>query len=190
MGPLKGSEHVSVADYLARERSSEVKHEYVGGRLYAMAGASNDHNRIATDVLTALSVQLRGHPCEAFNSDTKIRIRLPTHVRFYYPDVSVVCRPNPGHDSFQDEPTVIVEVLSPETRRLDEGEKREHYLTIASLGVYITFEQDEAAAIVYRRTESGFTREDYEGLDAVIPIPEIGASLPFSEVYRRIELPR
>src|SRR5438046_4185598 len=95
---------ISVEDYLAGELVSPIKHEYLGGVVYAMAGARNVHNRIATNTLVSLGVLLRGRLCQPFNSDTKIRIRLATQTRFYYPDVSVICRPNPSHDSSQVEP--------------------------------------------------------------------------------------
>src|SRR5207302_6953434 len=102
---------VSVEEYLAGELASPIKHEYVGGVIYAMAGARNAHNLIATNTLVALGVRLRGKRCRPYNSDTKIRLRLPTQVRFYYPDVSVICRPNPPTDSFQDDPAFLFEVL-------------------------------------------------------------------------------
>src|ERR1043166_10251430 len=124
---------LSVEDYLAGELTSPVKHEYLAGVVYAMAGARNAHNLIATNTLTALALRLRGSPCRPFNSDTKIRIRQPTEIRFYYPDASVICRPNPQSDSFQDEPAALLEVLSRRTRRIDEGEKKDAYLTIPSL---------------------------------------------------------
>ena len=178
---------ISETEYLQGELLSEVKHEYMGGVLYAMAGAGNAHNRVATNVAIALGGRLRGRPCEVFNSDTKIRLRLPSQVRYYYPDVSVICRSNPPSDSFQDEPVVVVEVLSPSTRRLDHGEKREAYLMLPSLRVYLTVETTHAAVIADRRTEQGFVREKYIGLDAVIPLPEIEAELPLSEIYERVE---
>src|SRR4051812_17984182 len=159
---------VSVDDYLAGELISPVKHEYLGGVVYAMAGARNAHNLIASNPLGSLHARLRGRRCRPFNSDTKIRIRLPHQVRFYYPDVSVICRPNPQSESFQDEPAALVEVISRSTRRIDEGEKKDAYLTIPSLSVYVLLEQDTAAAVVFRRTEQGFVREVYQGLDAVI----------------------
>src|SRR5713101_4970683 len=161
---------VNVDDYLAGELTSPLKHEYLGGVVYAMAGARNAHNLIASNTLGALHARLRGGPCRPFNSDTKIRVRLPAQVRFYYPDVSVICRPNPQTDSFQDEPAVLCEVLSRRTRRIDEGEKKDAYLTIPSLGVYVMIEQDTAAVVAVRRTEGGFVREVYEGLDAVLPL--------------------
>jgi len=187
MSAAKKLDLISVEDYLAGELVSPAKHEYVAGAVYAMAGARNVHNLIASNVLGSLHARLRGRRCRPFNSDTKVRIRLPTHVRFYYPDVSVICRPNPQTDSFQDEPGVLVEVLSRGTRRTDEGEKKDAYLTIPSLSAYVLLEQETAAAVVFRRTEQGFVREVYEGLDAVVPLGEIEAALPLAEVYDGVE---
>src|SRR5713226_8672303 len=127
MSAAKKLNLISVEDYLAGELVSPIKHEYLGGVVYAMAGARNVHNLIASNTLVALGSRLRGRPCRPFNSDTKTRIRLPAQVRFYYPDVSVICRPNPQTESFQDEPVVLFEVLSRRTRRIDEGEKRDAY---------------------------------------------------------------
>jgi Uma2 family endonuclease len=178
---------ISVEDYLAGELISPVKHEYLGGVVYAMAGARNAHNLIASNTLVALGSRLRGLRCRPFNSDTKIRIRLPAQVRFYYPDASVICRPNPQTDSFQDEPAALFEVLSRRTRRIDEGEKKDAYQTIPSLSVYVLLEQESPAAVVFRRTEGGFVREVYQGLDAVVPLREIEIDLPLAEVYEGVE---
>jgi Uma2 family endonuclease len=177
---------ISVDEYLAGELASPAKHEYLGGVVYAMAGATNAHNAIASNILIALGSRLRGRPCRAFNSDTKIRVRLPAHTRFYYPDVSVICRPNPPTDSFQDDPVVLVEVISGSTRRLDEGEKRDAYLTIGSLSVLLLVEQNSPAILVYRRQDQGFVREAYEGFEAVVPLDEAGVILPLAEVYEAI----
>jgi len=178
---------ISVEDYLAGELISPVKHEYLGGVVYATAGPRNAHNLIASNTLVALGSRLRGLRCRPFNSDTKIRIRLPAQVRFYYPDASVICRPNPQTDSFQDEPAALFEVLSRRTRRLDEGEKKDAYQTIPSLNVYVLLEQESPAAVVFRRTERGFVREVYQGLDAVVPLREIEIDLPLAEVYEGVE---
>ncbi|MBI3925968.1 MAG: Uma2 family endonuclease [Armatimonadetes bacterium] len=178
---------VTVEEYLAGELASPEKHEYLGGSVYAMAGARIRHNRIATNTLGSLWGRLRGALCRPFNSDTKVRIRLPHHVRFYYPDASVVCRSNPEEDTFQDEPAVLVEVLSRSTRRIDEGEKKEAYLTIASLGVYLVVEQETPAVVAFRRTQQGFVREAYQGLKAVVPLPEIHIELPLAEIYDGVQ---
>src|SRR5438874_471876 len=128
---------IFVKDYLAAELVAPVKHEYVGGLIYQRPDERNLHNIVATNILGSLGIRLRAHRCRPFNSDTKIRVRLPTQVRFYYPDVSVICRQNPLDDSFQDDPAAIFEVLSKATRRIDDGEKKDAYLTIPSLGVYV-----------------------------------------------------
>ena len=178
---------VSVEEYLEGELSSRVKHEYVGGVVYAMAGARNAHNLIAANILGSLVGRLRGRACRAYTSDTKIRLRLPTQVRFYYPDVPVICRPNPQTDSFQDEPAVIFEVLSRRTRRIDEGEKKDAYLTIPSLFAYVLVEQERPAIVVFRRTEAGFVSETYDGLDVTLPLPEIDLAVPLLELYEAVE---
>jgi Uma2 family endonuclease len=180
---------VSVDDYLANELRSPIKHEYLGGVVYARAGAQNAHNRIASNTLGCLFARLRKRPCEAFNSDTKVRVQLLTQMRFYYPDAMVVCRPNPPEDSYQDNPAALFEVLSRSTRRIDEGEKKDAYLTIPSLRVYALVEQESPTVIVFRRTEAGFVREVYTGLDAVMPLGEIGIELPLAELYERVEFP-
>lgn len=187
MSTVSSKQLVSVADYLAGELVSEVKHEYLGGVLHAMAGARNVHNLIATNVTSLLHSTLRGKPCQSYNSDTKIRIRMSTHVRFYYPDASVVCDSNPPDDSYQDQPAVIAEVLSRKTRRIDETEKKDAYLTIPSLAVYLLVEQDAPLVTVYRRSDiGGFDREVYEGLETTIPLAEIDTQLSLAEVYEGV----
>lgn len=178
-----------VDEYLALEEDSEVRHEYLGGYLYAMAGAKNSHNAIATSLIGALYTQLRGKPCQPFNSDTKVRVQLTSHTRFYYPDAMVVCAPSPAGLTYQDQPVVIAEVVSESTRRLDEVEKREAYLAIPTLRAYLLAEQEAPRVGVYRRTDQGFGLESQEGLEASIPLPEIGASLPLAELYARAEFP-
>lgn len=188
MTAAKKLDLISVEDYLAGELVSEVKHEYLGGVVYAMAGGKNLHNSIAGNVFATLHGKLRGSKCRPFNSDTKVRVRLPTQWRFYYPDCTVVCRQNPPDDSYQDDPVIIFEVLSKSTRRTDEGEKKDMYLTIPSLSVYALVEQELAKVIVYRRTETGFVPEVFEGLNAVIPLPEIDTELALAEIFADVQL--
>ena len=187
MSTVRKHEFISIDDYLSGELVAHDKHEYVAGLVYAMVGGTNVHNSIASRVLIQLGSQLKGKRCQALNSDSKIRIRQSHHTRFYYPDVSVVCRPNPQQDTFHDEPVVVVEVLSRGTRRIDEGEKREAYLSIPSLTTYILLEQDSAAAAVYRRSENGFEKQVFSGLNETIAVPEIQAQLSFAAVYEGIE---
>lgn len=96
---------VSVEEHLAAELTPERKHEYTGGYVHAMAGAKTIHNRVAMSLGLSLGAQLRGKPCEPFNSDMKVRIQMPNHTRFYYPDGMVVCNPNGPEDPCQDPPS-------------------------------------------------------------------------------------
>lgn len=189
MTAVKQPDFITVSDYLAGEEVSDTKHEYLGGAVHAMAGATNQHNTISTSALLSLGGQLRGKSCQPFNSDTKVRIEFPDHTRFYYPDAMVVCDSNSGSDHFQDRPVVIVEVLSDSTRRTDLGEKRDAYLTIPSLKVLIFVEPDSASVTLHRRkSEGGFAIERHSGLETIIPLPEIEASLPLADLYERVEL--
>ncbi|MDP1560826.1 MAG: Uma2 family endonuclease [Pirellulaceae bacterium] len=180
---------IPVADYLSGELISRQKHEFVDGTVYAMSGASARHNRVATNFTISLGSQLRGKPCEVFNSDMKIRVRQSRSVQYYYPDLSVVCQPNPDTDLFQVQPVIVVEVLCDSTRRVDEVEKRDTYLTINSLTCYLLLEQDTPCGVLYRRGENGFEREDYVGLDTAISLPEIQCELLLAEAYANVTFP-
>lgn len=180
---------MTVAEYLAGEEAATSKHEYLGGTVHAMAGATNQHNTIALNAQFLLLGQLRGKPCQPFNGDTKVRIELPDHTRFYYPDAMVVCHPNPPTDHFQELPVVVIEVLSESTRRTDLGEKRDAYLAIASLKVFLCIEPHRAEITVWRRrVEGGFAVGRHSGLDDVVPLPEVGATLPLAGIYERTDV--
>jgi Uma2 family endonuclease len=187
MTALKHPEAVSIADYLAGEEVSDVKHEYLGGTVHAMAGANNRHNVISVNILALLHGLLRGKSCQPYNSDTKVRIEFPDHTRFYYPDAMVVCHSNPETDHYQDLPVVVIEVLSESTRRTDLGEKRDAYLFMPSLKVLLFVEAEFPAVTVYRRKpEGGFAAELHSGMESTIPLPEIDAALPVAELYERV----
>lgn len=188
MNTAKQYNLVSVEEYLEAELLSPIRHEYIGGVVYAMSGARNVHTLVSTNVTASLWNRLRGSRCRAYNSDAKIRIRHPNHTRFYYPDVSVICHSNPPDDQYQDHPTVIVEVLSDSTRRIDMGEKSESYFTLPSLEVYLLIEPDVPLVIAYRRREHEFQREVIKGRDSILSLPEIGVELPFEEIYDGVDL--
>jgi Uma2 family endonuclease len=177
-------EVMSVAGYLAGEEVSPVKHEYLGGQVHAMAGATNLHNTVAGNIFAILHARLAGTKCRPFNSDTKVRIELTDHVRFYYPDASIVCEPNPLLDHWQDRPVAVFEVASESTRRIDFGEKRDAYFAIPSLRIHSLVETSLPRVVVYRRKpDGGFSVENCEGLDAAVSLAEIGISLPLAAIY-------
>lgn len=178
---------ISVEDYLAGELVSDVKHEYLGGYVYAMAGGRNSHHIIAGRFFGRMFVRLEGTPCQPYNSDTKVKIDTPTQTRFYYPDGMVICNPNATSDTYQENPVVIAEVLSKSTRRIDEGEKLDYYRMIPSLRVYLVIDQEEPRVVAHRRIDPLFMREEYNGLNAIIPLSEIGTELPLAELYDGFE---
>jgi len=178
---------LSVDDYLAGELVSAVRHEYLGGAVHAMSGGSNQHGEIAANAVVALGAGLRGKPCRVLTGDTKVRIDLPNQTRFYYPDAFVVCDRSAKHLLFQDHPVIVVEVLSPSTRRLDLTEKRDAYLTVPSLRVLLLVETDAPHVWANRRQPDGtFATEIHSGLDSIIPLPEVDTALPLADLYDRI----
>lgn len=181
--------NVSEADYLAGELTAEIRHEFIGGEIYAMAGGNNRHNLIATNAVGILHSLLRGNSCRAYNSDTKVRVQMQDHTRYYYPDALVVCDQNPEDDSFQDQPVIVIEVLSDSTRRTDLGEKRDAYLTLPSLASYLIIEQDQPRVTVHRRIpdKANFERKVYDGLETSIPLPEIDAALALADLFEGLD---
>jgi Uma2 family endonuclease len=182
---LKHDWWISPEEYLAGEELAACKHEYVDGVVYAMAGATNGHNRICMSICVSLGSQLVGRPCQPSNSDTKLRIRLPTHVKFYYPDAMVICRENPVDVDYEDEPAVIFEVLSPSTQRADRGEKLEAYRSIPSLQAYVMVESEHIGLTVHRRTEEGWKVELLSNLTDTLELSAIGCRLALEAIYAR-----
>lgn len=175
---------ISVEDYLEGERLSEMRHEYVGGQVYAMAGASDDHNRIVGNIFSALHERLRGKRCEPFMADMKVR--LPGSQAFYYPDVLVVCDPTDDATYYRERPAVIFEVLSPDTERTDQREKRFAYALIPSVKVYVIVAQHKRELTVLRRGRGGSWRSEViEGRNAVLKLPELRLEIPLARIYER-----
>jgi Uma2 family endonuclease len=187
MSSAEKSDWISPEDYLEQEEKAQTKSEYVDGCIRAMSGAKNRHNIVAMNTTEILLTQLKGKPCRPFNSDTKVRIRNSVSTWFYYPDVMVVCQQNSLDDVYQDKPVLVVEVLSLSTRSIDLDEKLQNYLSLSSLQYFLMLEQALPRAILMRRSEKGFIREVYEGLEAMIPLEAIGCTLPLSEIYAEID---
>jgi len=182
--------YLTPAEYLAFERQSDVKHEYFGGELFAMAGASRQHVRISVNVTALLVGQLKGQRCEVFNSDMRVKVS-PTGL-YTYPDASIVC----GRPRFEDKeldvllnPNVIVEILSKSTEAYDRGEKFAQYRTLDTLTDYLLLSQDKPRIEHFTRQQGGvwlFTES--AGLDAVMAIESFQCQRPLAEVYDRVEL--
>ncbi len=172
---------LSEQQYLAGEPNSPIKHEYIDGGVYAMAGASANHNLITGNIFGELRNHLKGQPCRPFTSDMKVKIGS----RYFYPDVLVDCADYAGDDQFTETPTLIVEVLSKSTRRMDETTKRSSYSQIDSLQEYILIEQDIVDVEVVRRS-TGWRSEHFFMGDQ-LTLESVGLNLSVAEIYDRVK---
>ncbi len=173
------------SEYAALERSSNVKHEFLDGVIFAMAGGSPEHAAISMNVGTALNLAVRGKGCQVYSSDLRVRV-LDTGLETY-PDVSVVCgtaERHPADDHAVTNPVVLVEVLSPSTDAYDRGEKLRHYKAIPSLREVVLVDHRERLVEVHRREEDGaWTRHEARAGGAV-RLVSLGCELAVDEVYR------
>lgn len=180
---------ISPKEYLAGELVSQVKHEYLGGVVHAMSGARAGHNSIALNILTALKNRLRGQKCQPYNSDNKLQVLMPSgQERYYYPDVQVTCEHVSSKALFLDRPVVIAEVLSPSTRRTDEHEKLEAYITIPTLQTYLLVDSNKRQVTVYQRSKQGFERTEFHLEGDCVTLPSLGLELSLSEIYENVVL--
>jgi Uma2 family endonuclease len=177
--------HHTRAEYRSLERASNVKHEYLDGSIYAMAGGSPEHAALAGNVITLLGVAVRSRPCRVHTSDLRVHI-LDTGLETY-PDVTVVCGKaelDPEDKLAIVNPTVVVEVASPSTEAYDRGEKLSHYKRIASLREIVLVSHREHLVEVVRREEDGsWTRHEARAGGAA-KLESLGCELPVDEVYR------
>jgi len=170
-----------VDKYLEGELATEVKHEYVAGIVYAMGGASREHNIIAMNLGAALHGHLRGGPCQTFMADMKVHLRLGDDEIFYYPDVVVGCDPDDRARYYLERPRFIAEVASPATERVDRREKLLAYTRLESLTTYLILEQDRPAGLLYRRSADWAT-EPLAGDDR-FELPELEITLSVEQLY-------
>jgi Uma2 family endonuclease len=168
------------AEYLASEPDAEVRHEYIAGRVYAMAGATTNHNRITANVLGELRNHLKGIPCEAFASDMRAKVTKD----YYYPDVVVVCN-HIEEKGITSAPMIIVEVLSQSTRKRDLTTKLLQYINLPSLQEYVLIEQDIVRIQVLRK-RTDWKPEEYSLGDS-IAFESINLTLPIEEIYDRVD---
>lgn len=172
----------TVEEYLALERYSTVKHEYHGGYVYAMAGGTQAHSQIAGNIYALLRVGVRGSGCRALNSDIKIR-QAPDD--FVYADAVVACDPRdnvPGQD-WIDSPSLVVEVLSPSTKRHDRGDKFTGYQNIPTFREYALVEYRRREVTVWRRDDAGRWADTTYGPGDDVPLESVALTLPMDLIY-------
>jgi len=179
---------MTVTDYLAFEESSDMRHEFIGGEIHAMSGASTPHNIIAGNIFTSLRTKLRGGPCQAFISDVKIRLDVSREDIFYYPDVVVTCNPAGIEKQFLRFPTLVVEVLSPSTETIDRREKKMNYLQLHTLDEYVLVAQERREVTVYRRA-TGWQAEIFSDDGAVVEFKSVKQAMTVREIYEDVGRP-
>jgi len=145
--------YLSEQDYLTYELTADVRHEYVDGQLYAMAGAGERHNRITLNIAFQLRAAARGGHCGVFVNDMKLR--LAQGKMYYYPDVMLVCNRQDIADSYKEQPCFIAEVLSPSTMAIDRREKLLAYQKIPSLQYYLLVSADSLKVEYFLRDADG-----------------------------------
>ncbi len=172
---------LTVEEYLELEEGATVRHEYLGGSIYAMVGATKRHNRIAGNIYAALLSASRGGPCRVFIEGVKLRISEDDI--FYYPDVMVACGSEEGDPLFEEEPCLVVEVTSPSTETTDRREKLLSYKKIPSLKSYLIVHQGEPRVERHWRDEEGvWWQADLVGEGRVsVPCPE--TELTLADIY-------
>lgn len=173
---------LSVADYLAFEESASARHEYIGGRIHAMAGTSERHNLIAGNVFAFLHGKLRGGPCRAYMSDFKVRLEINRDDLFYYPDIMVSCIREGLETHYLRFPKLIAEVLSPSTDAIDRREKFLNYRTIPTLDEYLVIAQDAPEVTIHRR-RLGWQATVLRAPEDLVELESLKLSLTIAQIY-------
>ena len=180
----------TVVEYLALERHSEVKHEFLDGELFAMAGSSEAHNLIVGNLVRELGNRLLEGPCKVYPSDMRVKVNQTG--LYTYPDVSAVCSGAVFEDERRDtllNPQVIFEVLSPSTEAYDRGKKFQYYSRIESLTAYLLVSQTSARVASYvRQADRQWLLTMFDRLDDSIVLPALGCELPLASLYKKVDL--
>ena len=178
-------------EYLEAERKAEGRSEYLDGQVYAMSGASPEHNRITNNIWRRLDDQLGEGPCQVFTIDLKVRVAASGP--YFYPDLVVICGEPRVADEHRDvllDAKVVIEVLSPSTESFDRGRKFREYSRHQAISEYLLVSQDEMRVDHYVRQPNGHW--DFTSIcdaDGVVELPTIGARLKLADIYSRVTMP-
>ena len=185
-----GKRKLTIEEYLEFENTSEEKHEYYKGEIFAMSGSKIPHNAIAMNLSVILGQKLKGKSCKPFNSDQ--RIYIPQNSLFTYPDISIVCgtiETKDNDDWNVLNPMVIIEVLSKSTRDYDMGGKFALYRDIGTLKEYILVDSESLNVYAFRINEGGhWELEEYKKMQDVLSIKILELTIPLAEIYEGVNL--
>ena len=189
MVALSSNTDLSPEDYLELENRSDIRHEYIDGEIYAMAGTGGIHNIISGNFYMALRNHVQNSGCRVYFADLKVKLNEGS--RFYYPDLLVTCdeRDEPNQ-AFVNFPKLIIEVLSDSTEGFDRGKKFQDYRTLPSLQAYLLVNAREYLVECFQRTPQNFwLLKSYEGLEAIAKIDSLNLEIPLAEIYATVNLP-
>lgn len=172
--------------YLAIERETDTRYEWLHGEIWAMSGGTPRHSKVKTNLTRVVGAALRGLRCQPYDCDLKVR-NLDTGLATY-PDLSVVCGPlglHPEDKNAITNPSLVAEVLSPGTERWDRGGKFAHYRRLASLEYVIFIDPDVVGVELYSRDEMGWELREY-GPGAGVALPKLGVTLAVDEIFEQL----
>lgn len=180
---------ISPEEYLEREKSSPIKHEYIQGQIYAMAGASDAHVTITANLVTLLRNHIRGTGCRVYVADMKARIE---HLNiFYYPDIMVTCdQRDTNFEYFKCYPSIIIEVTSPSTEALDRGDKFSDYQELETLQEYVLISQNRQRIDCFRRNAAGRWELYNYRENQQLELTAINFSCSLTDVYEDVSFPQ
>ncbi|MEB3310737.1 MAG: Uma2 family endonuclease [Snowella sp.] len=184
---LPDSYHLTPEEYLKLEETSPIKHEYIDGQAYAMAGITDNHNTIAGNLYTLIRTHLRGSDCRVYFAD--IKAKLEKRNRFYYPDLLVTCDPKDREtNTYKRFPKLIVEVLSDSTEAFDRGDKFNDYQSIDTLQEYILIDSKKQRLEIYQRDNKNQWRyQNHTPLNPNIYFQSLDLNLDLMALYEDVE---
>ncbi len=181
---------VTPEEYLALEEQAEYKSEYFAGKIFAMAGASYEHNSIVMNIISAAGPKVRDSKCRLHGLD--LRLWIEEKDVFTYPDVMIICGEPEFYFDRNDtvtNPLIIIEVLSESTKNYDRGEKFEMYRAISTLREYVLIDQNRVHVERFVKTESGWVLSEWNDAGATVQFVSVDFHMPISDIYRGIEFP-
>ncbi|HEX4267780.1 MAG TPA: Uma2 family endonuclease [Steroidobacteraceae bacterium] len=179
-------EFFTLEEYFEMEEESSVLHEYVGGEIFAMADPSQAHEIIAVNLVGALHAHLKDRPCRIYTAQRRLQFKCLGDDFVYRPDIRVACgETRNAQGDYLDEPSIVIEVLSPSTARIDKREKLLSYREIPSINEYVLVAQKPVHVLIYRRAEQ-WKPQILDSIEGVLELRSVGLAIPVSRVYNGV----
>ncbi|MBX7218732.1 MAG: Uma2 family endonuclease [Blastocatellia bacterium] len=180
----------TLEEYLELERDSEIRYEYWDGQVFAMSGASPEHEQILVNLISELKNQLKSRPCRVFSSN--LRVKVPQYPPYRYPDLTALCD-KPEYEEIGGvktltNPSLIVEILSPSTEAFDRGDKFSYYKSIPSFHEYLLLAQHRPHATLFvKQSATEWIQTEANDLTGSLYVPSIDCTLHLSEIFQNVE---